>query len=379
MNSHPHSIIPDSTETRGVAQADAPGTNQDTTEADLPADSTKSQLRRGSKAPDANALFSSFAILVCWLAASLLIFSHLGRFFYFAELLVNFQLQIGIFGLGLVVFMMILSRWKSAGAIGLIVVVTLYNPLSSYLPAWNNSDVGEQRLRVMTYNIYAMNSDQDQMIETITDADPDVLVLVEYMTFNQKLQAYLKQKYPYFVEEPRFHGFGIAMFSRFPMEETSVEFLTQTRILEAQTDQDFDHENKDDPALFAVLDVNGERLLIAGVHFFNPIQYEMYPARNQQMQRLGDVLRRHSELPIVVAGDFNCTPWSHFFRRLIRETGLRDSRQGYGYQGSWPSDSSLIRIPIDQVLVSKEIHVEHRQVGPAGGSDHFSIVSDLSF
>ena len=40
--------------------------------------------------------------------------------------------------------------------------------------------------------------------------------------------------------------------------------------------------------------------------------------------------------PLILMGDFNTTPWSLAFRRLIRQTGLRNAAAGFGYLATWP-------------------------------------------
>ena len=76
-------------------------------------------------------------------------------------------------------------------------------------------------------------------------------------------------------------------------------------------------------------------------------------------------------------GDLNTTSWSPFFSDLIEESGLRDSRKGFGIQTTWPDGLFLLRIPIDHCLVSKDISVLDRRVGPSIGSDHFPVTVDL--
>ena len=65
----------------------------------------------------------------------------------------------------------------------------------------------------------------------------------------------------------------------------------------------------------------------------------------------------------IVLGDLNCTDGSVFFRDLLATTGLRDSRLGFGRQGSWPTDQ-FYRIAIDHVFVSTDIAVSDRRLGP---------------
>ena len=71
-------------------------------------------------------------------------------------------------------------------------------------------------------------------------------------------------------------------------------------------------------------------------------------------------------------------PWSLPLRRLIRQTGLRDSALGFGVQPTWPAGMLLARIQIDQCLVSEDLKVVRRDVGPDVGSDHLPLVVELA-
>jgi endonuclease/exonuclease/phosphatase (EEP) superfamily protein YafD len=80
---------------------------------------------------------------------------------------------------------------------------------------------------------------------------------------------------------------------------------------------------------------------------------------------------------LIVAGDFNTSSWNPAFKRLVEDTGLRDSRRGFGMQNSWNADFLFLRTTIDHCLVSPKVKVLNRRVGPDIGSDHFPILLDL--
>ena len=77
---------------------------------------------------------------------------------------------------------------------------------------------------------------------------------------------------------------------------------------------------------------------------------------------------------IILAGDMNLTSYTRQFRKLKRKLKLVDSRKGFQRQASWPTLlPAILRIPIDHVLVSKDIEVVERSLGPAIGSDHLPV------
>lgn len=80
----------------------------------------------------------------------------------------------------------------------------------------------------------------------------------------------------------------------------------------------------------------------------------------------------------VVMGDFNATPWSPSFHRLVRDGDLFDSLSGYGLQVSWPESNPLLRIPIDHLLLGPALAAVERGTGPSFGSQHRSLLVTLA-
>ena len=75
----------------------------------------------------------------------------------------------------------------------------------------------------------------------------------------------------------------------------------------------------------------------------------------------------------MAVGDLNCTPWSPHFDKFLQTARLRDSALGRGVSPTW-FPIPLLGLPIDHFLVSKEIEVVNRVVGPNVGSDHRPVV-----
>ena len=75
----------------------------------------------------------------------------------------------------------------------------------------------------------------------------------------------------------------------------------------------------------------------------------------------------------IVMGDFNATPWSPSFRRLVHDGHLTSSLDGFGLQVSWPESNVLLRIPIDHALLGPGLATTARGTGPSFGSQHRSL------
>ncbi|MEZ6095022.1 MAG: endonuclease/exonuclease/phosphatase family protein [Pirellulaceae bacterium] len=319
-------------------------------------------------------LLLSFWVVCSWIALAMLIFSHLGRFFYLSELMVNFQLQLGCACFVLVLFLWCTREWFWSSILLIAILFTLSGPLKTTFQSRITASSTTEQIRLMSYNIFAGNSNEQAIIESIRAEDPDILILIEYSNSRRELSTFLHQHFNQQVEEPRYHGFGIAVFSKIPLLDVDIQYLTHDKPV-SNDDPDY----KDDPTVITAVSVNGKTLRIIGTHCYNPIDYNRYDDRNQQLERLAAIVAADTEQPTVLAGDFNCTPWSIHFRQLLSTTGMSDSRRGFGYQGSWPEQSVWLRIPIDQVLVTPGVEIVSRRIGNAGASDHLPVIADIRF
>jgi endonuclease/exonuclease/phosphatase family metal-dependent hydrolase len=76
-------------------------------------------------------------------------------------------------------------------------------------------------------------------------------------------------------------------------------------------------------------------------------------------------------------GDLNATPDAPSFTGLLRDSGLRDAFDGPRWRPTWRAGFWPLAIRIDHVLVSKDVCVEHVEVGPGLGSDHRPLMARL--
>jgi len=131
------------------------------------------------------------------------------------------------------------------------------------------------------------------------------------------------------------------------------------------------------PSILATAHLPQGEFSIIGTHPLPPISANYSKHRNLQLAAL-PLLIRAQKNPVLLLGDLNASPWSPYFGRLLKDSGLKNSMKGFGFQPSWPSNNRFLRIPIDQVLHSPEITVHRRAVGADVGSDHLPVIIDFS-
>jgi endonuclease/exonuclease/phosphatase (EEP) superfamily protein YafD len=116
---------------------------------------------------------------------------------------------------------------------------------------------------------------------------------------------------------------------------------------------------------------------LLGVHLSAPTLPRRAEQRNKE---LGLLAERRAAIagPVMVAGDFNVTPYSPYYSDWLETTGLTDSRYARTLSASWPAVLPILGIPIDHVAVSDDfVILEHRRL-PAFGSDHWGIMAELA-
>jgi endonuclease/exonuclease/phosphatase (EEP) superfamily protein YafD len=217
---------------------------------------------------------------------------------------------------------------------------------------------GRDTVRLVHVNINNYNREIESSLEFFRETDPDVLVIVEA---NERLMAALEplqEPLPHVFVETR-GRFGVALLSRYPMAAQAVYFTPHN------------------PSIVAVIDTPYGPLRVVGTHPRSPASARRARRRNTQLDAIATFVRGGSE-PTVLLGDLNTTPWGHAFRALVVESELRDTSRGVGFQWSWPASFWPLAIPIDHALVSEDVRVLDRRMGPSIGSDHLPLVLDIA-
>lgn len=300
------------------------------------------------------------------LPVPLFVFSLLGRHFYFAELLCNFRGYLMITLLISIAIFLLSRRWWLATLSIPVLCWSMIGVVTVYWPA-SQPPAGSETIRIMSFNVLGTNSRHQLMLDQVRSADPDVISILEYSGRWHSPMDCLTEKYPHQLRFPRWHGFGIAMFSKYPFSKSEQLAITK--------------EESDVPIIVANVEFgsssNPKTVRLAAVHVLSPTNHFRTGLRNQQFVEVADILAKE-DIPTVVMGDFNCVPWSAFIDDFLNTTNYRDSRQGFGYHATWDSRLWPIQLPIDHAFVSKHIHVHDRYVGGFGGSDHFPIIFEIS-
>jgi len=298
-----------------------------------------------------------WALLLAWL------FSFFGQQFFVAELLSNFRFQFfGLFAISLLLTWPARAKWLLFTCLFFAVVWSGWETTQLFLPA-KQPTAGTTKVRLMSFNALATNVEFDLTVAEIREHDPDIVAIIEYASMWHVALDALNKSHPHQHRDPRWHGYGIAIFSKLPLESAKSIPLTKDAI--------------DNPAAYVSFNVDGQQVRLMAVHVMSPINRYRLELRNRQFEEIADQIKADSS-PAILVGDMNCTPSSRYLANLINEANLRDSRKGFGIQPTWPTFAAPMAVPIDHVLVSDTIHIHNRFVGDAGESDHWPVIVDFS-
>jgi len=289
--------------------------------------------------------------------------AFLGRWVWWLDVLANFRAQyvVALAVLGLVVM---LSKWRKIGYVVLgAALINLIAVLPLFIGSPAEPEATAASVRVMSFNLLSDNESYSEVIEYIEAVDPDIVLLHEA---SRPWEVAMESSgLDYEVVRPRSEDliFGTLVLVRGAgVEAVSYGFAeTSPRAVEVS----FTPVGWSSP------------LTVLGTHPLAPTDDDRAALRDAQLGFAGQWAADRTGA-YLVAGDFNSTPWSWPFRRLLDLGELRNSQIGFGLQPSFSSQSNLLlRVPIDHLVHSEALEVTDRRLGPPLGSDHFPLLVDL--
>jgi endonuclease/exonuclease/phosphatase (EEP) superfamily protein YafD len=274
------------------------------------------------------------------------------------ELLRHFRLWNAVIGLGTGALLLLLRDWKFA-AIALLAGVWQGWPVVEYsriIPRRESTLEPGQSFTLLTCNLLYECREPDRMIVSVREANPDVLLLMEYTPeWKEKFRAELWKDYQYRVEEPLPGYSGICLASKLPLESPEVMEVAGGI-----------------PVIRARLRFAERSITLLCVHPPPPMRPELYEEWRASFGEWPGLLWGATVDPgyAVLAGDLNCTPFARAFTELCERSDLRDSARDFGLASTWSIAGTPLGLPLDHVLVSRKLMVAEHIVREAPGSDH---------
>lgn len=275
------------------------------------------------------------------------------------RMVIPFRPQYAYAGLGL----LLVGRWLGAGRLlkllcVAVAAVNLWVLWPYYTPPVDTS-AGEP-LRVMTWNTWSDHPDPAQILQSIARSGQDAVLLCEIPTAWRGRPAPPVEGYKTVLEAE----FMAAFREGSDLKMVSHALARRPRGLQAEATW------------------QGRPLRLLVTHQARPTTRGMQRMQEYRQRELLKWLAA-SDLPTIVAGDFNQTPWCPLMANLLTQSNLKDSARGRGVSPTYPCDLPLVRwligVPIDHCLYTPELACGRRRVLSGIGSNHCPVAIELGW
>ena len=255
-------------------------------------------------------------------------------------------------------------------AILTIWIWTLYS--SEFFWFYNQNDesiriTSKNWIKTFYANILYKNTDYESLKEKIIQENPDIVILVEFSDEHEdEMKDFFKENYPYMNRNSRSTMLaGDVVFSKLPIEDaytTWIEWRWNRKYSYIQIEcEDSTFECKNNFDLYVI-------------HTAAPVSVENFEMRNNQLEKLWlDFKQNNNPNPVIVIWDFNLSPRSYYYKKLIKNRNLKNalSFQSPNYTRSL-LQQWIFRSHIDQLFISSDIRISPITIENLSWSDHRS-------
>lgn len=219
-------------------------------------------------------------------------------------------------------------------------------------------------LKIIQFNLWRANVDTARTTEWIRSQSPDILVVEEAVGRGARIIDELADCLPY-RSSGAHAGYGSTLIlSHHP--------LVASGDLADVDPGDFSG------AWARIIGAFGDFTVI-GLHLTWPIPPRLH---HQQSRRVAERLDDFDRDSLIIAGDFNATPWSFTLRRQDKRFGIPCLTRG---KFTWPAGRTQWRfsppfpfLPLDHIYAGPAWRIVSLHTGPRLGSDHLPVVATLA-
>lgn len=219
------------------------------------------------------------------------------------------------------------------------------------------------RLRLLAVNVLTGNRNSRGLLALVRENAPDLIVTLESNAWWEDALRELEKDYPHTIKCPLENRYGMHVYSRYPLSQSSIEYLLE----------------EDIPSIHTVVHLPcGTK--VAG-HFLHPRppsppESASSSKRDAELVIVGRSVAGNTG-PVIVAGDLNDVAWSRTTRLFRKISGLLDPRVGRGMFNTFHAGHWFMRWPLDHLFHSSHFRVRRLCRLPYFGSDHFPLFSEL--
>ncbi|HEX6811333.1 MAG TPA: endonuclease/exonuclease/phosphatase family protein [Planctomycetota bacterium] len=241
----------------------------------------------------------------------------------------------------------------------LLAAVAAYAVVPGWLAATPCPETGTP-VRVLSLNLLYNNVQVEAAREEVARTKPDVVWCSEVTPAWLAGLLPALEDFPHRCTQAEAGAYGVALFSRWPLREAAVIPVGYQWA----------------PAIRAIVEAPAGPIGLLGVHVPRPGSRLRCEQRNVALAALPAAVAA-LPAPRIVIGDLNATPWNPAFRAMVEASRLVPLST-FDWRPTWPSTTPWpLRIPIDHVLASSDVGLEHAEVGRSFGSDHLPLFAVL--
>ena len=290
-----------------------------------------------------------------WFLGALTLLALLDRLSPYLELLTFFRVQYAFLLLAACLIALAVRLPRTAlAAVALVGVNLAVVAPTWFSPRGGESVPGSGSLTLLMLNLEDGNPRHADVARLISETNPDVVGLLELTPVWAGGLAPALDPFPHRRVSPEEGAYGIGLYSKLAFRQATLERFP-----------------RDGPVtVVARFDLGGDPFTLVLTHVHTPFAGDIH---RRQFEALADARDRLGQR-LAICGDLNSVPWSSSFRHLASAGDLVDSHRGHWLEGSWPSWGALLRVPIDNCLVSPDVAVLERRYGDDVGSDHRPLI-----
>ncbi len=317
--------------------------------------------------------FNNWIRLLCILLVVAYVLSLGAAYFWVFDLFRHFLLQYALLAFVFALLGLARKLWPCVLAMIVLCGLCGYEIISriDYIPPPTAEALAEpDLLKVITYNRHHSLTSHQEMVDFIKAENPDIFFILEANeTHAEALKKDMKETYAYQLLFPKENAFGMVAASRLPLK---VKWKTVSQIKMKGGLENFILIAKIQPEGFPPVS-------FYALHAPPPLRPWFFAQRNAELEHaaaLINIKHKYATDNVVLLGDWNITPYSPFFSRLLESTGFKNQTMSRFFLPTWPAQYySFFQIPIDHILHRGRMTLIDKRRGPSLGSDHHAVVA----
>ncbi|MBS1303988.1 endonuclease/exonuclease/phosphatase family protein [Loktanella sp. SALINAS62] len=242
--------------------------------------------------------------------------------------------------------------------------------IGRYLPIWhvqslrprvNEAIEAGHTVSLIAANVKKSNREYHRLIQLVRKIEPDILMALETDADWVEGLASLADTYPHVMTQPQDNGYGMAVYSKYPLELAAFRTLVVDDV----------------PSLRARVTLpSGQSFRLYVLHPEPPVPFQNTEGRDAELGAAG-IEVRDDPLPAIVAGDMNDVAWSITTKRFQNVSGLLDPRVGRGFFNTFSARMPLMRWPLDHLFHDAQFRLVEMKRLEDINSDHFPMYFKL--